>query len=102
MDNKTYTITLTDGTIIENLTLNGNNYISKEQLSEEMFDDNCRTIVISDGEKEEVHKNMELVQIVENNNEYWFVLREITEQELAQLQIQSSIEYLAMMTGVEL
>lgn len=45
---------------------------------------------------------MELVQITENNGEYWFILRDISAAELEQLKMQSDIEYVAMMTGVEL
>jgi hypothetical protein len=101
MDEKIYTITLADGTLIENLRLNGNNYISTEPINAVIFEGNCSPIVISDGTHNETHDNMELIQITEVNGEYWFVLRDISLEELKQIKIRSDIEYLAMMTGVE-
>ena len=52
---------------------------------------------------ETVHPNMELVQIVEQvPGEYWFVLRDISEEEFARTKMQSDIAYIAMMSNVEL
>ncbi len=45
-DQKTYKIILADGTIIDNLTLNGNNYISAELIDASIFEGNCSPIVI--------------------------------------------------------
>ena len=102
MNEKIYTVTLADGTIIENLSLNGNNYISKEVVTPEIFNGNCSPIVINDGTNNEVHTNMALVQVTKVGEEYWFVLRDISDKELAQIKMQSDIEYVAMMAGVEL
>ena len=44
MDNKKYSITLADGTVISDLRLNGNNYISETPLTPELFDGNCSTV----------------------------------------------------------
>lgn len=102
MDEKIYKITLADGSIIDNLKLNGNNYISENPIDETMFADNCSPVTISDGVTEETHPSMELVQITESAGEYWFVLRDYSTEELAQMKMQSDIEYVAMMAGVEL
>lgn len=103
MDNRVYKIILADGTEIANLKLNGNNYISSQKIDASIFADNCSPVIISDGVKEDTHNNMELVQITEQNvGEYWFVLRDIPENELAKIKMQSDIEYVAMMSGVEL
>lgn len=102
MENKIYSITLSDGSVIENLKLNGNNFISEVSVSSETFTDNCSPVIISDGETEEVHANMELVQITEMGDQYWFVLRDISEAEMEKIKMQSDIEYIAMMAGVEL
>lgn len=102
MENKTYSITLADGTVIGDLKLNGNNFISKTKISEDVFADNCTPITVSDGESEEIHDNMELVQITEMGDEYWFVLRDISKAEMEKIKMQSDIEYIAMMAGVEL
>lgn len=103
MDEKIYKITLADGTVIENLKMNGNNFISLLPVTEDMFAYNCSCVTINDGENDVVHENMELVQITEpETGVYWFVLRDISAQELAQMKMQSDIEYIAMMSGVEL
>lgn len=102
MDEKNYKITLNDGTEINNLKLNGNNYISTEPIDPAVFDGNCSPVVISDGTHDEIHDNMELVQITEVNGKYWFVLRDFSADELAQIKMRSDIEYVAMMTDIEL
>lgn len=102
MDTKTYKITLADGTMIENLKLNGNNYISETPVNPAIFAGNCSPVVISDGTFAETHDNMELVQLTESDGFYWFILRDIPEEELAKIKMQSDIEYVAMMAGIEL
>lgn len=102
MNDNIYTITLEDGTQIENLRLNGNNYISQNPISSEIFDGNLGTVTISDGETEEIHTNMGLVQITQMNGEYWFVLRDIPESEIAAAKLRSDVDYLAMMSDVEI
>ena len=93
MEEKIYKITLGDGTEISNLKLNGNNFISTETIEESVFADNCSPVTISDGTTETVE------QIP---GEYWFVLRDISEEEFARTKMQSDIAYIAMMSNVEL
>lgn len=103
MDEKIYTITLADDTEITNLQKNGNNFISNESIDESIFSENCSPVIISDGESVETHANMELVQITEQvPGEYWFVLRDVSSEEITRMKMQSDIEYVAMMSGVEL
>lgn len=103
MDNKIYKITLSDGTVIGDLKMNGNNFISTLPVTEDMFLYNCSQVIINDGESDTTYTNMELVQITEPEaGVYWFILREISQKELDQMKLQSDIEYVAMMSGVEL
>lgn len=102
MEEKIYKITLADGTVIQNLRLNGNNYISTEIITEDMFTDNCSTVTINDGAKDVVHTNMELVQVVKYDDEYWFILRKLSDKELRDIKTRSDIDYIAMMTDIEL
>lgn len=102
MDEKNYKITLADGTELSNLTMNGNNFISEATIDPGIFQSNCSPVVISDGEHDETHENMELVQVTEVNGQSWFVLRDMTPKELEQEKIKSDIEYLAMMCDVDL
>lgn len=102
MDKKIYKITLADGTIIDNLILNGNNFISTESIDASVFEANCAPVVISDGVNDEVHENMQLVQVASVDGASWIVLRDIPQKELEQMKIKSDIEYLAMMCDVDL
>lgn len=102
MDENIYKITLADGSEIENLTLNGDNFISKTRITEAMFLNNCSPLIISDGTNNEVHEQAELIQLSKTNEEYWFAFRDISVDELEKMKMQSDIEYVAMMAGVEL
>lgn len=106
MEEILYTVILADGTELNNLGLNGNNFVSSEDIDGDIFMDNCSPVTISynDGENvhEEFHKNMELVQISKIDNNTLFVLRDISDEELARIKMQADIEYIAMMSNIEL
>ena len=102
MNKKIYKITLADGTVIDNLRLNGNNYISDKELTADMFLGNLAKVIVNDGERDTVYENMELVQIVKYDEEYWFILRTMTKRELQDLKNRADIDYLAMMSDIEL
>lgn len=97
-----YTITLSDGTKLENLTLNGNNFVSKEVRIKEEFEDNLSPVTISDGVQQYTYENMELVHLQKYGEDYYFILRKIPKDVLEKMKIRSDMEYLAMMTGVDL
>lgn len=101
---KIYTIILANGAKIENLRLNGNNFVSSVEVTREMFEGNTVPVTISDGESEEHHDFMELVQITQDSEtgDYMFILRDVPESELYLQKLNSNIQYLSMMTGVEL
>lgn len=102
MDEKIYRVTLADGTILDNLTMNGNNFISEETVDATVFDGTCSPIIINDGTSDEIHEHMDLVQIMDVDGKSWFVLRDIPQKELEQAKLKSDIEYIAMMCDVEL
>lgn len=102
MDELIYAITLEDGSIINDLRLNGNNFISKKEIKSEIFDGNLGVVIINDGKKEIKYQNMILVQITKMEEEYWFVLREMSEQEIRDAKMRSDIDYLSMMTEIEI
>lgn len=72
-------------------------------MTEEDFADNLDHITIedADGNVEEL-ENMELVQVTKYGKEYWFVLRQLSDQELKDLKTQANIEYVAMMADIDL
>lgn len=103
MEEKTFKIVLADGTSLEGLGLNGNNFISSKKLTEDTFEGNLSHVVIEDSEgNTEEHDNMALVQIAKYGKEYWFVLRELSAQEIRDAKIQANIEYIAMMSDIDL
>ena len=76
-----YKVTLNDGTVIDNLTLNGNNYISQVPIREEVFTDRAlRSVEIYDSEEDKTVTLTDafLVQLAQYGNEYWFILAEKT------------------------
>ena len=104
MEEKTFKITLADGTELEGLTLNGNNYISSKRVTEEDLNaDNLASITIedSDGNVQEL-TDMALVQIEKRGTSYWFVLRQLSEQEIRDFKLQANIEYIVMMADIDL
>lgn len=98
---KTFKITLADGTVLDNLGMNGNNYISEEAISADVFEDNLSRIEIEDEAEatKSVMHDCELVQIIEVDNEYWFILREKTEEELSIDALNGAIIELAEIIG---
>lgn len=102
MEDKKYSITLSNGTKLEDLRLNGNNFISAAPVTKDMFEGNLSEVTVNDGETETTYKDLDLVQITEDGGEYWFVLRSLTPDELFRIKMQSDIEYIAMMADVEL
>lgn len=102
MEDRKYTLTFASGLVIEEARLNGNNFITRMEVSKDTFADICAPVIIDNGEVKETHPYMECVQVTKNADEYWFVLRDITDSERAAVKLRSDVEYLAMMTGVEL
>jgi len=90
------TIELFDGTKIENLTVNGNNYIADKILSSSIFaPENLVSVKINGTE----HTNMVLVQNMTVDGVSWFILRDRTEQEVKEIEINAKIDYLMTLQG---
>ena len=93
-------MTLADGTVIDNLVLNGNNYISQKELTEDMFDGNIGTVTIEDEEAETTQtlKNCELYFLRQYGEEWWFVLNELTPEQIKTNTTDAQVLYTALMT----
>ncbi len=103
MDDKVYNVTLADGTVLSNLTKNGDNFISEDAIDADVFEGNCSPVVINDGDQDETHENMALIHLTQQKSgAYWFALRDLSAAELKTLQMEANIEYVAMMSGIEL
>lgn len=72
-------ITLQDGTVIDNLELNGNNYISNTLIADAVFTKNLGTVEISDGNKVQILKDMKLIANQNHDGKSWFILAEKTQ-----------------------
>lgn len=103
---ESWKITLSDGTQLKNLKLNGNNFVSKAKITEDMFKGKLSKVIYerdTDGETiKEEYTHMALVQITTVQDEYYFILRKLSEAELKEIKMKSDIEYIAMMTDIEL
>lgn len=107
-----YKITLSDGTILDNIELNCTVFISKNIIDESVFEHNLSPVNIElygDRSPDEAidvegrHENMSYFPINSpEEGETWFCLRDISESEMQFAKIRSDIEYLAMMTDTEL
>ncbi len=100
-----YTITLSDGAKLENLTLNGNNFITSQEISEDTFrgklshvNIDCDDDDMMSGFCGEFH-NMELIQCRKYGAEYWFILREIPPDEMEKRQLRADVDYALMLGG---
>ena len=101
-----YTITLHDGTKLENLELNGNNFIAEGIIEDSVFEDNLATVAINDGTATQSYTDMFLVCNRVENGRSWIVLAEKSEQQKAEEARDRTIEELrqamaVLLTGKE-
>ena len=98
---KTIKITLSDGTVLENLGLTGNNFVSDEKIDDSVFEDNLDKVEIFDSatdEKQVLH-DADLVQNIKYGDEYWFILREKSAEEVSIETLEGAIAELAEIIG---
>ena len=78
-----YTITLSDGRKLENLSVNGTNFVRKTKVDEKIFLNNLASVVISDGKTERAYENLAFVQQMKwADGTYYLAFREKTRMEL--------------------
>lgn len=88
-----YTMILSDGTEIRDLRKNGNNYISATELTSDTFYGKLSRVTVKNGNIEDTLENMELVQITNIDDEYWFVLRPLSDIELKMQELENEIRF---------
>ena len=86
-----YTIKLYDGTVLENLTLNGNNFISNTIISDSIFENNLKIVEISDGENTQIYNDMVLVANRVIDGKSWFILAEKTPEQKEKEEFENNI-----------
>ena len=108
-----YTIKFADGTKLDGLKASGNNFISSSPVTPETFRGRLDNVKIecSDTDTEGLcgeFEHMELVMCRKYENVrgledgYYFILRQLSNQDYINALNQGNIDYIAMMTGVEL
>lgn len=86
-----YKLTLEDGSVLDGMELNGNCYISDENLSETLFAGNLGTVEVFDGENTKVHHNMVINRLWVDGGKTCIALGEKSQQEIKEDQMNSTI-----------
>ena len=99
-----YTIKLYDGTLLGNLTLNGNNFISNAIIPDTVFENNLKTVEVFDGENTQILTDQFLAANRVIDNKSWFVLIDKTpemkrEEEMTDLQLALVEMYKSLLGG---
>ena len=63
MEDRKYTLTFASGLVIEEARLNGNNFITRMEVSKDTFADICSPVIIDNGEVKETHPYLSLIHI---------------------------------------
>ena len=86
-----YTIKLYDGTVLDNLELNGNNFISDKIISDDIFTNNLDKVEISDGKSTQIYQDMMLVANRVIDGKSWFILAEKTPEQKEKEELENNI-----------
>ena len=93
-----YKVDLGNGTVLEDLILNGTDFMSEEEITEDIFDD-MGTVTITDGDGNETeYEHPELVYCKPMGNHYYFCIRNMTAVEVKEATNDAQIFYTAVMT----
>lgn len=88
-----YTVTLSNGAILENLTRMGNTFVSDVIVDDSVFEGGLDTVEISDGENTETFEDMMLmsnyVSLLDGKS--WFLIGEKTEQQKKEEALQKEV-----------
>lgn len=93
-----YTIILADGTKIEHLEQNGNNYIAQEVIEDSVFEGKLDFITITNGETTETFSDMRLMSNIVRDGRSWIVLGKKSAQQIM-TEIQKAM--IVLLTGEE-
>lgn len=103
-----FKITLSDGTVLDKLGLNGNNFVSDTEVTPATFQGKLSTVTIEGPQEEDsanlvgTHTNMQFVQVMPIDGKFYFILRDLSPREIRETKIDGDLAYIAMMTDVDL
>lgn len=92
-------IGLSNGSVIQDLEVNGNCLISENNIKNELLTDDMLSEIVIDGVK---YKNITLVRKWLQDNKVWLAFRQKSEDEIWKEQCKSNLDYIAMMSNVDL
>ena len=96
-------ITLQDGTVLANLKLNGNNFISDTIIETSIFEDNLGNVKIEDDEGNVTeYRFMKLVQNIEVDGKSWFILAEQSENDLLKARLKATEDALTFLMDMQM
>ena len=87
-----YKITLENGSVIDNLVLNGNNYISQDEIDDTNLQGILNEVVIEDENQRVVYEKLKLISHIKVNGRSWLVFCEPSIEELRKLQIDTRFD----------
>jgi hypothetical protein len=96
-------ITLQDGTVLENLELNGNNFISSAIIESTVFENNLGDVKIEDDEGNITeYRFMKLIQNMVMDGKSWFILAEQSENDLLRARLKATEDTLLFLMDMNL
>ncbi len=91
-------IELADGTKLENLRTNGNNFVSDTPIEDSVFEGNLSTVKITTPEEVAEYQELKLVQNRQFGSAYMFVLAEKTPAEKEKEELMQLLADIAELT----
>jgi len=76
-----YSIKLANGTVLDNLELNGNNFIPESTLNKTIFENNLGKVIITDNDGNEEERLNQKVQFAKIGDTETFILHNKTKEE---------------------
>lgn len=93
-----YKIDLGNGNILDNLILNGTDFVRDEEITADMFDNMGKVTITDENDNVTEHEHMELIHCGQFEDGYHFSLHEVTAQELKEASRDAQIMYTALLT----
>ena len=96
-------ITLQDGTVLENLKLNGNNFISDTIIESSTFQDNLGNVKIEDEDGNVAeYRFMKLIQNIVVDGKSWFILAEQSENDFLKARLKATEDVLTFLMDMQM
>lgn len=94
-----YKVDLGNGTVLEGLILNGTDFMTKEEITEDTFEDMGEVLITNgEGESEALFHPVLIHCSLFPDEYYHFALRDMSEEEIKSVNNDAQIFYTAVMT----